>query len=407
MVRFVWLIGILLISVFTYAQPKISIDSLLSFPIIRPNVLPVHPLANLSTRLLGNFKYSPGPIDVNVTLSNGNVWLPETFIFYPINPTDIDSLMQMPWHYRKPDDIASENEVLKADGVFRTLNISLQLPVAKHHEFGINLRSLYLEQGKKPYCFLNNDASIEYFHSHIYGGEDPFARKVYGLDKAELYYRQIDGDRFQMANHDFLIAGITLSHYYYPDFNFLSNSNAGLNLGQVLGINTTSFNPSLDYGLTINAIKSFNLTAKKLMNLSISSSMFYHQLIKFASASHVYEQNINWMAEGNLEYKWITKRKNRLHSIALDFFIQSSYKRGYRGKDKHHEFHYNGVIISGKRYTSLWHTTATQLMEPLQSWSFIYSYCLKNTVISIYLQEDLKVNNAPDTQTGIGVSYYL
>ncbi|MGO4819242.1 alpha/beta hydrolase-fold protein [Flavobacterium sp. W22_SRS_FP1] len=45
--------------------------------------------------------------------------------------------------------------------------------------------------------------------------------------------------------------------------------------------------------------------------------------------------------------------------------------------------------------------------EKLEGWSFICSYSVKQFSYYVYIREDLKLDNAPDLQTGFGVKMSL
>lgn len=60
----------------------------------------------------------------------------------------------------------------------------------------------------------------------------------------------------------------------------------------------------------------------------------------------------------------------------------------------------------GNRISPHWHLAFTHLYRNNQNWTLISSFG-KEWIWSFYLNEDFKVNNAPDIQTGIAVEVPL
>ncbi|MEM7381570.1 MAG: hypothetical protein AAF361_10300, partial [Bacteroidota bacterium] len=94
--------------------------------------------------------------------------------------------------------------------------------------------------------------------------------------------------------------------------------------------------------------------------------------------------------EGHLEYNRKTRRGGS-HSIGVNYRIQTPYN------NKEEEDYY--VPFNPDRIKR-WHEASRHLYKFPSYWSLIYSFT-KGIEFSVYLQEDLLVNNAPDLQTGI------
>ncbi|MEX0315546.1 MAG: hypothetical protein AB3N18_15320, partial [Allomuricauda sp.] len=82
---------------------------------------------------------------------------------------------------------------------------------------------------------------------------------------------------------------------------------------------------------------------------------------------------------------------NGYHSIGLNYRIQTPYH------NKQEEAYY---VPTSEENIKRWHDASRQLYKYQSYWSLIYSFT-KKTVFSVYLQQDMLVNNAPDLQTGI------
>jgi hypothetical protein len=378
---------------------KVDLDKI---QIEKPDILSTHPLSVFSMRKGANFKLYPDKFSITASLSNGNIMLPNVNIYYAKNDEDLAMLKEMPWHYRDPSGIESDMESLYVDGLMRIINLHGAISIGTKHEIKVTMRSLFFESGSMPFTILNSDAFIEGFHDNIYGGPDPFARRVYGFDKAEFHYVNIKGEEFTIHEDEFLISGIEFSYYYYPEWKKTESRNIYQNMGAHLGINPTDFNTSVDGAITYAFSKLWMCRNNRTVAFSVGLTGYYNQLIKMEDAQQVYSDNFNGMAEGMLTYIWRHKRKDRTFSVSIDYIANSTFRKGYSYLDD-----YNGLIFEGEQYTSHWYTTASQLLRSTQTWSFIYAWQTPKMVISFYLQEDLLVNNAPDTQTGISVKWKL
>ena len=113
------------------------------------------------------------------------------------------------------------------------------MPLSKKHELGISLRTFIPTKGNFPFTIFTNDQSIEWFHSNIAGGEDPFGRRFFGLNQFAVEYTDRNNRTLSLRNNQFIFAGIEINHHYYPTI-FDTEKNLFLNLGSHLGINTLS-----------------------------------------------------------------------------------------------------------------------------------------------------------------------
>ena len=101
--------------------------------------------------------------------------------------------------------------------------------------------------------------------------------------------------------------------------------------------------------------------------------------------------------ESILEYNYISK-KGTIHSFGTDFYFQTSL-------NKKKEFDY---IIPTKNgiSTKSWNIGWANLYTNNNYWTFMYSFTKKNT-LTVYMHQDLTVNNNPDIQTGISYTFEL
>ncbi|QMU66394.1 MAG: hypothetical protein GKR88_20275 [Flavobacteriaceae bacterium] len=90
--------------------------------------------------------------------------------------------------------------------------------------------------------------------------------------------------------------------------------------------------------------------------------------------------------------------QNNYHSFGIHFQIQTRY-------NKKAESTYYMLIGEWDKIHSGWQNGFEKLYEYLSNWNFIYTYGRKRYQISIYIKEDLNLNNAPDLQTGVSIKF--
>ena len=228
-----------------------SIDVRNSPSVFYGNRLSTHPLGILSSRTDHNFQTETAQkISLAITLASGNVWLPYVKAYQPLNEEDLHHMRSLDWNDRDyfydQENSPSKASSFQADGVFRFYQIRLNLPLSEKHELKINARAFTLDEGKVPWSLLTSDQLIEWFHSNISGGEDPFARRIYGLDQAYMNFLDEDGKTLEINKGQFTFSGIDLVYNHYPHFKGLRKHNIHTNFGIQLGTNVSHFNPSLD-----------------------------------------------------------------------------------------------------------------------------------------------------------------
>jgi len=128
---------------------------------------------------------------------------------------------------------------------------------------------------------ITSDESIEWFHSNIAGGEDPYGRRYYGLNQVNFKYTDRYGKVLELKNDDFFLGGIEFNHHYYPEFLSNKKQNLFVNFGSHLGINTSKFNQSIDVGVSANLIKKFHLKSKNEFHFALGGSLLRKNLINF------------------------------------------------------------------------------------------------------------------------------
>ncbi len=99
--------------------------------------------------------------------------------------------------------------------------------------------------------------------------------------------------------------------------------------------------------------------------------------------------------ESEIEFTKFTRKKN-YHSFGIHYQIQTRY-------NKLEEASYYHLKGKWQEIKAGWQHGFTTLYEGLSAWTLLYTYGRPNYKITLYLKEDLLVNNAPDAQTGISI----
>jgi hypothetical protein len=261
----------------------------------------------------------------------------------------------------------------------------------------INTRMFSLDPGNLPYSSLTSDQFIEWFHSHLMGGEDPFARKAYGYNHAGIHFTDQNGNVFEMHDGDFLFTGIDLSYYYYPDFKSFEKRNLYTSFGLQLGINVSDVNPSVDIGINPTLIRKVILNKRSEIHLGASLGVLRQKMLQFGEGVHLSNKNFLFSSEFLLDCI-LRFRKGRSVSFASSYWVQDSYY-------KHDDFNY--MVLTGERISTHWNYAISHLYRPITANNLIITYFKGGFACSVYFREDLLVDNAPDLQTGVGVKINL
>lgn len=366
--------------------------------ILKPNTLSTHPLGINVSRINHDFKVrSPEKYSFSFEISSGNVFLPYVKSYELTNPTDQKIAESIPWHNREfqfnLNEVPSKTREFIADGVIRSYNFTFNLPLNTNHELSFGLRAYSLDNGKYPISLVTSDESIEWFHSNIAGGEDPFSRRYYGLNKAGISYRDENNNLLKINDGDFKISGIQVNYFYYPKLEINKTHNVYFNFGSHLGINTTRYNPVADIGVSSSVIKKIVFQDKNILTLGLSSGALRQRFIEFGNRVNFNNRIFLYSLEGLVNYKKKLKSNNYI-SYGINYSFQTSY-------NKKKEFDH--IVLTGKRIKTHWQQTFYHLYQNLQGWNAIFTYSTKQFSYFIYLREDVKLDNSPDLQSGIGV----
>jgi len=384
---------------FSFSQEK---DSLyFKNGIENPSLLPTHPFGIFSARINQNFKLRvPKKTTFTFSSESGNTFHPFVEMYLPKDPTVREKFSKQVWYNRQftfidQNTTPAEYSNIVIDAVIKGFRLQVNFPITKEHELGITLRSYLITKGKYPFSFFTSDESIEWFHSNIAGGEDPYGRKYYGLNQVNFKYTDRNGKVLELKNNDFFLGGIEFNHYYYPEFLINKKRNLFVNFGSHLGFNTSTFNQSIDVGISANLIKKIQLKNKNEFTFALGGSVLRKNLINFNEVVDMGNNKFLGSLGSEIEFTKFTLKKN-YHSFGVHYQIQTRY-------NKLEEASYYQLKGKWKEIKAGWQHGFSTLYENLSAWTILYTYGRPNYKITLYLMEDLLVNNAPDAQTGISI----
>jgi hypothetical protein len=363
----------------------------------KPTLLASHPLGQFIGRINHNFNTAPVQrTSVSFGLNNANIWQPEVKAYLPHDAQATTFLSTFPWHQR--DSVFQnmprnyDSTVFSADGVMRTFNINVRFKVTAHSDLEITGRGMWLTGGQQPTALITSDGFIEDFHSNIKGGEDPFARKQYTYNQADIFYQDREGKNLHLKKGQFIVPGVQFNYYVYANNKWLNRHAVQASAGVHLGINLPAFSRSVDAGVSGVLQKQFNSGHKHLFTIATAGSLLRQQV--WTSSNHVdfSRSKVLPALECMFEYRKALS-PIRYWAIGLNFNYLAPY---------HPSKEVDAVTPVGNRLSSHWHLALTHMYRNSQYWSLVYTYARK-CVWSVYALQDFKVNNGPDFQTGIAV----
>lgn len=381
------------------AQQKDSLS--IKNGIDNPSILSTHHFGIFSSRINTNFKFAP-PKNKTISFNSvsGNNFHPYVEAYFPKDPEVRETLSQTKWNDRSFYFIDQETTPadyinIIVDAVIKEFRFGINVPLSEKHELSINLRSYLITKGKYPFSLFTGDETLEWFHSNVAGGEDPYGRRYYGLNQVNFRYNDRYGNTLELNNNDFFLGGIEFNHFYYPQLSINKTKNIYLNFGSHLGINTSKFNASLDLGISANAIKKMELSTYYELNFGLGANILRKNVINFKDVIDLGTNKYLATIEGEVEITKYTKKRN-YHAFGINYQAQTRYNKKEEGG-------YFSLRGKWKEINGGWQNGVYTLYEPQVNWNFIYTYGRPNLILSLYVKEDFLVNNAPDLQTGVSI----
>ncbi|MDX2246015.1 MAG: hypothetical protein SF052_04515 [Bacteroidia bacterium] len=368
---------------------------------VNPYLLTTHPLGMWVSRINPNFQSQPvSEKEIRFGFSGGNVWLPPVAGYIPADPEVRAQMEKLIWYHRNHvflrQPIAADRLYFAADGILREFRAQYLLPLPRSQQLSLGFRAYFLGGGKPPFSLLISDGFIEWFHSYVAGGEDPFARKVYGFNRAGFHFRDEKGHNYRMEAGDIVFPGLELDYHWFP---VIRRNRLGViaNMGIHLGVNTSRYNVSFDPGASFAATRAFLWEKGHKLKISAGISVLYPGVfgnpapVRFITAKRIH--TLSW----EINYRKTLDEKTAL-SVGLYYYCQSPYRQ---------RSEYKSLVLYGPEISSHWHYALSHLYKSAENWSLYFTVEKKRYNFSVYIREDFKVNNAPDMQTGIQFSLPL
>ncbi|MFD1062106.1 hypothetical protein ACFQ1Q_02515 [Winogradskyella litorisediminis] len=400
-----FILFILLVFVVGFSQAQQADSLTFKNGINNPNMQTIHHFGIFSSRISQNFKIRPiANKTFTFNYASGNNFQPFVQAHLPKDPQVREQLSQVIWFQRRFDFIDQETTPadyynIVVDAVIKEFRLGFTMPIAKNHELNINMRSYLFTDGSYPFSIFTSDETIEWFHSNIAGGEDPFGRRFYGLNQIRFTYNDRNGNRLNINENDFFIGGFEINHHFYPDSKLNETRNLYFNFGSHLGINTSKYNPSLDIGISVNSLKKIKFKNNNELDIAAGASLLRKNIIDFDEVIDFGNNTYLATFEADVEFTKYTQKGN-YNAFGLNYQIQSRF-------NKVEETEYYRLIGNFRDINAGWHNGVTRLYVPLSNWSLIYTYGRKDFKFALYVKQDFSVNNAPDIQTGINLSLPL
>lgn len=399
MLRKILLVILCLCSFIINAQEKDSL--LIKNGIENPSLLSTHHFGIFSSRINTNFKYRPSKKPtLSFNYTSGNNFHPFVEAYFPKDPQVRKALSNAKWFARQFNFIDQETTPadymnIVIDAVIKEFRVNTTIPINDQHELTVTMRSYLITRGKYPFSLFTSDEGIEWFHSNVAGGEDPFGRRYYGLNQVNFTYQDRNGNTLNLNNNAFFIGGFEVSHYYYPKLAINQTKNIYLNFGTHLAWNTSRFNASIDAGISANAIKKLPLKNNYELNFAFGANLLRKNLINFKDVIDLGTNPYLATLEGEVEITKYTKKGN-FNAFGINYQAQSRY-------NKKEEADYFKLLGKWREIKGGWQNGVFTLYEPQVTWNFIYTFGTPKFLLSIFAKQDFLVNNAPDFQTGINL----
>ncbi|KQC33149.1 hypothetical protein AAU57_07355 [Nonlabens sp. YIK11] len=369
------------------------------------NLLSTHPFGIFISRISQNFKKEPvSDVTMRVQQQSGNVFQPELKAYLPEDPSIREDFSNTTWFFRIFDFQDQETTPAQIfhfefDAVLKVYRVDLEIPINAKSELQLGLRGFIAVKGNYPFSYFSSDSSIEWFHSNVAGGEDAFGRRFYGLNQVNFEYTDASGRELSMQHGELFLGGMEVAYHYYPKIDWLEKQQIYANLALHSGWNITRFNRSVDAGVSANLLKEWNMKNGNFWKLGLGGSVLRRNLLEFDQNVDLGNNAFLGSSEIMVEWTDITDRGN-YNSIGLNYQEQTRYRK----KAEEDYFYLEGDWSS---INAGWHNAYTTLLESLSSWTFHYTHGRERIQYFVYLKEDLKVNNAPDLESGIGVRFKL
>lgn len=237
---------------------------------------------------------------------------------------------------------------------------------------------------------------MEWFHSNIAGGEDPFGKRLYDFDQHNLFYQDVNGGTIDIKDQNLFLTEVSFDVYHYPTFELLERHKIKMNTGFHTAGSIINNKVNFDIGISTTFNKTIYSKKKLIITTGLAGSVLIPSIIKNTDVSINKNKGLF-----SLESNWNfirTIKTNRVFIFGINYHLQSALQA---------KSDLDNIVLTGKHDVSHWYYAGTLLHKGLQGWSFIFSLKNKSFTYSTFFREDFLVDNAPDFQVGWELSYSL
>jgi hypothetical protein len=142
-------------------------------------------------------------------------------------------------------------------------------------------------------------------------------------------------------------------------------------------------------------LKTLVFKNKTELRLGLGLSATRWKLLSLGQGVELSDRELLLASEFLINYIIPTRNKGYF-SVAATYYMQNSYF-------KKEAFDY--VVLTGERISSHWHYAISHLYNVLSASYLSFSYSQGALAYSLFIREDLRVNNAPDVQLGLGIRF--
>ena len=405
-------------------QTDVRYGNVLEVPLIFSEINPESPVGIFSLDLPFYFPSDSRTRPRNkfsVGYSMGNVWLPQTRIYYPRNMSRQQEVavarlnMTLRPQYFEDMDIETRQKVYGADGVLQHFRFMF-LHSWKRNSLIMNMNLHALNGGKFPLNFFVSDTFIEWYHS-TFAIADNYGRRLYPFNKAFFEFEDENGRVFRKDKGD-VFTGVFDLHYYRDLIDYVGpKSHFYSQAGFHLSIPLNHFHSYVIPGLSAGARYDFMLGARSSFSVALSGGVTNQTFLKTGRGVHAIDRKYRKEAKLYFGINLISKKKKTttigiLNNYQDALMKGADFKWNQTGYDKlGMRFLEEGDTWEGEPISQeFWLTKLTPASLYYFSWKtyLLAGFHKKGRSFTVYIGEDLfYLDNSPDFQIGFQYCFPL
>lgn len=395
-----------------------SIASVFKQDVFLSEVNPLHPFGifTISTPFyVGAFTKKENKFSVNYSM--GNIWHPQSTIYYPQGLTteqrqEVNALFitKRP-QYFEDNNIPTETKTLSTDGVLQNVNLSfLWQPEKIKGTFIFKLNTYVLSGGGFPLQYPASDRFIEWVHDNT-GNEDNFSRRQFPFNEAHIAFTDENGKTIRI-NKGNTFLGTLDNHYYYPVWMHNGTSSfVTLQAGAHLALPLNKYYQKASGGVSGTFFYRKQFTQRFSFDAGLNGLVSANSLITFKESANIIDRHARLTTKVYLGVNFYKPAKDRTFYTGLLTNYQAPLLKGYifsSSQDRYQDLGVSylqpGDVWEGQEVTKSFKlsklTAASMYFFSVKTY-FVFGWKGSSGDFSFNIGEDLlTVNNAPDIQYG-------